>query len=150
MGFISRKGIFYKSLFYVICCLWLCGRDRVASSFKIYRSVHDIFTNLKCNSNNCPESQCKMYGAECVSSSNCKYCRCSAKGKNTFMSDYTDMDDQIHGGCKRDEEIVPESGICMHFNLSAWLQMRTFYMTSFVHLSVSPTLTIFSMTSTLV
>ena len=109
MTFISRKGISCKSLFYVIfLCLWLCESDGVKSGFKIYRSEHDIFTNLKCSSDNCTESQCKMYDAECYSSSNCKYCRCSAEGKSTFMiSDDTGMD----GECKRDEEIVPESGI---------------------------------------
>ena len=112
MGFISRKGISYKSLFYVICFLWLSGSDRVASSFKIYRSEHDIFTNLKCSSNNCTQSQCEMYGAECVNSSNCKYCRCSKDERNTF-SNYHHM----NGECKRDEDIVPESGKYMINNV---------------------------------
>ncbi len=109
MGFISRKRISYKSLFYMILCLWLYGSDCVASSFKIYRNERDIFTNLKCSSDNCTESQCEMYGAECVSDDNCEYCRCSEDERNTFMiSNYTS--DPIHGGCKRNEEIVPESG----------------------------------------
>jgi hypothetical protein len=48
MGFMIRKAISYKSLFYLVLCLLLCGSDLIESGFKIYRSKHDIFTNLKC------------------------------------------------------------------------------------------------------
>ncbi len=105
MGFISRKGISYNSLFYVICFLWLCGSDRVPSGFKIYRSERDIFTNLNCTAGEvCTKSQCKMYGAECVNENNCDHCRCW-EGRNTFL--ISDID---QGKCKRDEDIEPKSG----------------------------------------
>ena len=110
MGFTSRKGISYKSLFYVILCLWLCGSDGVKSGFKIYRSEHDIFTNLKCiysdseyneSDLNCTVHQCDAYDANCVSESNCKYCICSRENKNTFINS-SDVD----AVCRSDEDIV--------------------------------------------
>ena len=94
--------MFFTSLFYVFICLWLCGSNGVESGFKIYRSKRDIFTNLKCTDDTCT---CGMYGAECVSEDNCKYCRC-LEGRNTFMTSAIDQ-----GKCKSDEVVEPTSGI---------------------------------------
>jgi hypothetical protein len=93
------------SLFYVFICLWLCGSDGVVSGFKIFRSKRDIFTNLKCTDDVCTEYHCGMYGAECVSEDDCKYCRC-LEGTNTFMTSGNNQ-----GECKRDEDVEPKSGI---------------------------------------
>ena len=113
MAFMSRKGISYKSLFYLVLCLWLCGSDLVESGFKIYRSKHDIFTNLECIDSasgysegdfNCTVHQCDVYDANCVSESNCKYCICSRENKNTFI-DLSGVHG-VTGVCKSDEDIV--------------------------------------------
>ena len=98
----------YTSLLYAILCVWLCGSDGVESGFKIYRSRHDIFTNLNCKDDVCTESHCTMYGAECVSEKNCDYCRC-LEGRNTLM-----ISGFHQGECKRDEDIEPKSGMRIH------------------------------------
>jgi hypothetical protein len=102
--FISRTEMSFTSLFYVFICLWLCGSDGIESGFKIYRSKRDIFTNLQCTNDTCTESHCGMYGAECVSEDNCKYCRC-LEGRNTFIISGIDQ-----GQCKSDQDIEPKSG----------------------------------------
>ena len=119
MGFTSRKGISFKSLFSVILYLWLHGNNGEESGFKIYRGERDIFTNdldydeISGTSSGSGSfiDQCSSYGAECIDDQ-CKYCRCW-KGMNTFIRD----PDQMEGYCKSDEDIVPESDICVHFNL---------------------------------
>ena len=96
----------YSVLFTVVAILFLCGSNRTAHGFTIIRSEHDIFTNLQCSGNECRESHCEMYGANCVSDGNCTYCICDKKKMNTFIRNVTDS---TKGECKRDEEIVPES-----------------------------------------
>ena len=95
----------HTSLFYLTLCVWLCGSDGVERGFKIYRSKHDTFKNLKCAGDMCTKSHCAMYGAKCVSEKNCDYCRC-LEGRNTFMITSVDQ-----GKCKGDEEIEPKSGM---------------------------------------
>jgi hypothetical protein len=123
MGFTSRKGISNKSLFSVILFLWLHGNNCEESGFKIYRSVYDLFTNLNygksasvTSSPSRTSNQCSSYGAECFDAHACKYCHCRLGGRSTFM--ISDAG-QMKGECKRDEDIVPESGICVHVNLNS-------------------------------
>ena len=94
-------------LFTVVAILFLCGSNRTAHGFTIIRSEHDIFTNLQCSGDECTESHCTMYGANCVRDGNCNYCICNKIKMNTFIRNETDP---TKGKCKRDEEIVPESG----------------------------------------
>ena len=97
-------------MFYILLAmvvfLFPYGYNGVDDSFKIFRSEHDIFTNLQCSGDECMESHCQMFGATCVSDGNCKYCICNKSGMNTFIRNETDP---TKGECKRDEEIVPES-----------------------------------------
>ena len=106
MEFIRRKGIMYKVLFIVAVCLLLCGSNGRENGFKIFRTEHDIFTNLKCTKKwKCTNEQCKSYGAECMDTK-CTCCRCM-KGRAMFM---INQDDASNGACQSDEEIVSESG----------------------------------------
>ena len=108
MGFRSKITQRYVRVFTLVVCLQLCGSDGEENGLKIFRDEQDIFTNMKCSGegkSQCTHYQCEMYGAECVTDENCKYCRCS-QGWNTFMT----VDDYSDGKCKRDEDIVEESG----------------------------------------
>ena len=103
-------------MFYLVLCSlvlgpWICGSDGIYG-FEIFRSEHDIFTNLKCffgtiHSHECfydLEQSCRYYNAKCVNST-CEYCRC-LESYSTFIFE----NDPIDGDCKSDEKIVPESG----------------------------------------
>ncbi|CAB3997866.1 Hypothetical predicted protein [Paramuricea clavata] len=109
MGFANGKGIFRYSLFSLVLCLWLCGNNGI-DDFEIFRSKHDIFTNLKCKDESglkCNDEQCNLYNANCVGESNCKYCICSRENKTTFIS-ITTEDDTSNGVCNSgDEDILP-------------------------------------------
>ena len=98
----------YSVLFTVVSMLFLCGSNRTAHGFTIIRSEHDIFTNLQYSGDECRKSQCEMFGANCVSDENCNYCICNKSKMSTFIRNVTDP---TKGECKRDEDIVPESGV---------------------------------------
>ena len=108
MGFRNKKEITRCYAVFTLICLRLCGSNSGEDSgLKIFRDEQDIFTNMKCSGeskSSCTTDQCEMYGAECVSDDNCKYCRC-LQGWNTFM-----IRDGEEGECKSDEDIVEESG----------------------------------------
>ena len=97
----------------MVVFLFPCGINGVHDSFKIFRSEHDIFTNLQCSGDECTESHCQMFGANCVSDGNCKYCICNKSRMNTFIRNEADP---TKGECKRDEEIVPESGALLIYS----------------------------------
>ena len=105
MGFTNR--IMYYVLLTVVVCLCLINGIK-EHRFKIFRSQHDIFTNLKCGDNECTESQCETYDAKCVNEENCEYCICNKRKMNTFIRS---VNDPTKGKCTGDEEIVPESGV---------------------------------------
>jgi hypothetical protein len=109
MGFGNRKGIFHYSLFSLVLCICLCGSNGI-DDFDIFRSKHDIFTNLKCNDESglkCSiDEQCNLYDANCVRESNCKYCICSRENKTTFITKEDDTSD-ADGVCSGDEDILP-------------------------------------------
>ena len=92
----------------MVSILVLCGSNRTAHGFTIIRSEHDLISNLQCSGDQCTESHCTMYSASCVIDGNCNYCICNKNNMNTFIRNATDP---AKGECKRDEEIVPESGV---------------------------------------
>ena len=113
----SKAGTMCYVLFTLF--LFLYGSNGTDHRFKIFRSEHDIFTSLQCSGNDCTKSQCEIYEADCVS--DCRYCICNRSEMNTFVRN---RHDPREGRCKRDEDIVPESGLyVLVFSRIAWIRM---------------------------
>ena len=114
LGGISR-------VYFIIVVVWLVKKARFEESFELIRGRHDVFSNSECSQTEDYEGAfddkarvgydqcviwCQKYGANCKDMA-CSYCICNGSDKNyTYI-----VNDAGDGRCKRDEEVLPESGL---------------------------------------
>lgn len=118
----ARTEIIYYVLPFLVLWLCYCESDGADRRLIIYRYKRNIFSNLNCpdDSEKCIPMQCNMYGASCVNGRNCMFCRC-LEGRNTFVTGNNDG----HGECKSDLEVLPESGYYSSYSSLLFLTLIT-------------------------
>ena len=118
LGRISR-------VYFVILVVWLVKKARFQKSFELFRGHYDVFSNTKCSQREdsgdseasgdsdhvsyreCLSHSCQEYDANCKDMPSCSYCICNRSDERYT---YKENDDG-HGRCVRDEEVLPESGL---------------------------------------